>query len=499
MGGVWQHDPRTLRRLPRVPLTDPSGPTGDEWVREEIEEADSKVNRRTSVQNGASRENGLAAERPSDHGLSAKPQSAPLPEFVTPMYDDLETNLPKQLMRFSDQAFDEALPLFPRHNDVQAYLEHYAKDVHHLISFHTRVEDAGPLPSPHGTGWKLQLKPSAGDTESAIFDALVVASGHYNVPSIPPIPGLEAWNSAFPNSITHSKFFRNPDPYVNKQTIVVGNAASGLDIAHHLSPHVTKPLYLSIRSAASPIISAGPSSSSEILEVPQIQRLDAHANPPTVTLSDGTVLTGIDRILFCTGYHYSYPFLRSLPSHDLPPVVTDGSRTREVYRHIFYHPRPSLAFVGLGQKIVPFPVVEAQAAVVAGVWSGRVGLCAEGREGMRRWEAELLERAVRRKGEKDFHTLAFPEDAEYLEDCARWAAGEGEEGGQRKDGGMWKSRKIPPTWDARMWWIRGRVPKIKKAFNDLGERRRRVRTMEELGFVFDEGARREVEELCGKT
>ena len=44
-----------------------------------------------------------------------------------PVYDSLETNVPRQLMTFSDKPWPATTPLFPPHSQVQAYLHSYAE------------------------------------------------------------------------------------------------------------------------------------------------------------------------------------------------------------------------------------------------------------------------------------------------------------------------------------------------------------------------------------
>jgi cation diffusion facilitator CzcD-associated flavoprotein CzcO len=48
------------------------------------------------------------------------------------------------------------------------------------------------------------------------FDALVVASGHYNVPWLPDIPGLVEFDVKFPGVVVHSKHFRKAEEYRGK-------------------------------------------------------------------------------------------------------------------------------------------------------------------------------------------------------------------------------------------------------------------------------------------
>lgn len=48
------------------------------------------------------------------------------------------------------------------------------------------------------------------------FDAVIVASGHYNVPYIPDIPSLVRYETRFPGTILHSKHFRTAREYTGK-------------------------------------------------------------------------------------------------------------------------------------------------------------------------------------------------------------------------------------------------------------------------------------------
>src|SRR5579871_4047717 len=59
-------------------------------------------------------------------------------EFETPLYDNLETNIPKLLMAYSDKPFPADAPLFPKHGMVLKYLEEFAEEVRHLIRFQTQ-------------------------------------------------------------------------------------------------------------------------------------------------------------------------------------------------------------------------------------------------------------------------------------------------------------------------------------------------------------------------
>lgn len=60
------------------------------------------------------------------------PKGAHAPLFSNPMYDNLNTNIPKGLMQFSDQDFPSQSLLFPTREDVQEYILKYSQDVRSL-------------------------------------------------------------------------------------------------------------------------------------------------------------------------------------------------------------------------------------------------------------------------------------------------------------------------------------------------------------------------------
>jgi hypothetical protein len=49
-----------------------------------------------------------------------------------------------------------------------------------------------------------------------LFDAVVVASGHYHAPRIPDITGLADIKRLWPSRVLHSKGYRKPDSYAGK-------------------------------------------------------------------------------------------------------------------------------------------------------------------------------------------------------------------------------------------------------------------------------------------
>lgn len=247
----------------------------------------------------------------------------------------------------------------------------------------------------------------------------------------------------------------------------MGHSASGTDIANQISNVSQLPLIVCEKYAC--ILPAEPSSST--ITLPEISEFILENR--SVKFTNGHVETNVDSVIFCTGYMYSYPFLKSL----WPPVVSDGNRVQNIYQQIFYHPIPTLSFIGLPQRIIPLPVSEGQSALIARIFSGRLSLPSEAH--MQSWEEEYLDQT----GEgKVFHNLAFPLDATYINMLHNRSASAVTRIGLENDG----KGKLPPYWGEKEQWVRERFPLIKEASLKLGAERHKVTTLEELGFDFKE-------------
>jgi len=94
---------------------------------------------------------------------------------------------------------------------------------------------------------------------------------------------------------------------------------------------------------------------------------------------NGTVLSGIDHIIFATGYRYTYPFLpqyhdASLRANETAqgrqPIVTDGTHLRSLYLDLFYIEEPTLAFINMNTAMQSFTYAEYLSVALAKVWKG---------------------------------------------------------------------------------------------------------------------------------
>ncbi|KAL8288510.1 hypothetical protein RB597_000567 [Gaeumannomyces tritici] len=111
------------------------------------------------------------------------------------------------------------------------------------VSYGTTVE----LVEKAGEEWEVTLRREQGEGRdywwAERFDAVVVASGHYNVPYVPAIEGLDEFQRARPGSVLHSKYFRGRDQFRGKTVVVVGASVSAADIAFDLVKVAKPPVH----------------------------------------------------------------------------------------------------------------------------------------------------------------------------------------------------------------------------------------------------------------
>ena len=90
--------------------------------------------------------------------------------------------------------------------------------------------------------------------------------------------------------------------------------------------------------------------------------------PESVELEGGEVVA-VDTLLFCTGYHYTFPL-----SPECGVNVSADERVTPLWKHLFHTRFPSLSFIGIAKKIVPFPQFDCQVQLVVKVLAGDVKL-----------------------------------------------------------------------------------------------------------------------------
>lgn len=259
---------------------------------------------------------------------------------------------------------------------------------------------------------------------------VVVASGHYHSPRVPNIPGIDELKRRYPTRMQHSKGYRTPERFANRNILLIGASVSSADIARELGP-VANTIYQSHRGGAFDLpASILPENATRIEEVvafklPGDDAADTGKDEPlpvTIQLKSGKTLCGIHDILICTGYHITVPFLPDLHSDEVAAadasattLVTDGTQLHNLHKDIFYIPDPSLVFIGVPYFTATFTLFEFQAIFAAKALSGKVELPSE--KAMR----EEYEDRIAAKGYgKTFHSLREKE-VKYVNELMGYA------------------------------------------------------------------------------
>ncbi len=334
------------------------------------------------------------------------------PNGMSSAYKSLFINTSRERMEYSDYPMPKSYPVFPHHTQIAEYFNNYVDHFHFRqhIHFNCLVTQAEPLP---GGGWEITLQ----NGTIQRYRALLVANGHHWDPRWPepPFPGH------FDGDIIHSHFYRVPDPYVDKNVLVLGFGNSAMDIAVETS-RVSKMTYLAVRRGFHiipkyvlgrpldqpilyyqlpnplllrlvalglaiqvgkltnyglpkpdhPVLYAHPTVSSDILTrithgrvkvKPNIRELDGDG----VIFTDGS-REQIDSIIYCTGYKITFPFFK-------PEVVEAKNNELPLFRRVFHPQYRDLFFLGLLQPLgAIMPLAELQSIWVSKYLLGEYAL-----------------------------------------------------------------------------------------------------------------------------
>ncbi|OLN94297.1 Thiol-specific monooxygenase 1 [Colletotrichum chlorophyti] len=361
---------------------------------------------------------------PVPETLPAKtPKQAAVPRFTeTGIYPYLETNVADLPMTFSEETFpavrsENSIALhgpetpFRHWTVVRDFVQGLVnrKGYQDFVSYNTTVELAEKV----GDEWKLTLRKEGGDEDEwwvEYFDAVIVATGHYWVPYIPSIEGLDEFEKARPGSVTHSKLFRGREDYRDKRVVVVGASVSGADISVDLLKTAQLPVY-SVVNGRKPNLYFGDAA----FDHPHISRRAtiARIEGRTVHFIDGTSVVDVDHIIFATGFTWTLPFL--------PSVKIRNNRVPGLYQHVVYHRDPTLMFIGAVAAGLTFKIFEWQGVLAARVLAGRAKLPPA--EEQAKWEADR----TALMGDDMRFCLVHPHFEEYFE-TLRNLAGEPENG-----------------------------------------------------------------------
>ncbi|XP_024409252.2 flavin-containing monooxygenase 2 isoform X1 [Desmodus rotundus] len=344
------------------------------------------------------------------------------------IYQSVITNTSKEMSCFSDFPMPEDFPNFLHNSKLLEYFRIFAKkfDLLKYIQFQTTVLRVKKRPDFSSSGQWEVVTESKGKEHSAVFDAVMVCSGHHILPHIPleSFPGIERFKGQY----FHSRQYKQPDGFEGKHILVIGLGNSAVDIAVELSKKAAQ-VFISTRQGSwvmsrisdngypwdmvfhtrfsSMLQNVLPRVVLKWMSERQMNQWFNHANyglepqnkylmkEPVVNddlpsrilygaikvkskvreltetsaiFEDGTVEEDIDVIVFATGYTFSFPFLEDT-------LVKVENKMVSLYKYMFppHLEKLTLACIGLIQPLGSiFPTVELQAR-----WATRVfkGLC----------------------------------------------------------------------------------------------------------------------------
>ncbi|SAK56430.1 flavin-containing monooxygenase [Caballeronia hypogeia] len=335
----------------------------------------------------------------------------------------MRTNTSRVMSAFSDLDHAADVSIYPRQDQMLAYLERYAAkfDLTRRIRCGTRVERLEAAP---GDGWSIRSRTKHGIAEE-VFRHVVVATGAQARPLTPDIPGIESFKGAL--GIAHTARYEGAARYNGRSVVVAGCSISALEIASDLAfsgaqvtssyrrqryivpkliagvpaehvlfnraaalagetlpPEVLaeglkaavmkaggNPARFGAREPDANVFAAGVSQSQNFLPAvaegrivvrPWIECIDGEA----VHFADGTHAKP-DAILFGTGYGLSMPWL----ADDIAKALGHDGKGIDLFEHTFHPDLEGLAFVGLYNLVGPYlPVLELQARWIAYTLAG---------------------------------------------------------------------------------------------------------------------------------
>jgi putative flavoprotein involved in K+ transport len=150
-------------------------------------------------------------------------------------YDRLRLHTPRLLSGLPGLRIPRRFGRWVTRDDLIEYLRAYA-DTHGIdVQTGTRVTRI----DRDGSSWRLE-------TENRPLRAatVIVATGYNGAPFVPDWPGV----SGFTGELVHSSRYRNPEPYRDRDVLVVGAGNSGAEIAHDVANGGAKSSKLSVRT-----------------------------------------------------------------------------------------------------------------------------------------------------------------------------------------------------------------------------------------------------------
>jgi lysine/ornithine N-monooxygenase len=182
----------------------------------------------------------------------------------------------------------------------------------------------GPLPR-YSLEWEENTN---AETKSRVFDAVCIANGHYAMPNIPYLKGIESYQGRTMHSIEYD----SPECFASETVLCVGGRASGSDLAKEISRYASH-VYLSDSKVQAA------ETQGNVTFVPR--SISINAEGCIAFANDCRITPRVDTIIFCTGYDYHFPFINDNSNFELS-VKPGERRVMPLYRAIMAHRSPKI-------------------------------------------------------------------------------------------------------------------------------------------------------------
>jgi putative flavoprotein involved in K+ transport len=179
----------------------------------------------------------VARELRHRHGISAlvvDKAAAPAVSWRN-RYDNFRLNTNGFMSHLPGQRIPLSAGRWPTKEDMVRYFDRYVRQQDITLALGCEVNRIDRA----ANGWLVET--SSGEIRTP---AVVLATGKYRTPVVPPWPGL----GRFSGEVVHSGDFRNAWPFAGRDVLVVGAGNSAADIAVQLAEDGARKVWLAVRT-----------------------------------------------------------------------------------------------------------------------------------------------------------------------------------------------------------------------------------------------------------
>ncbi|KAK4884290.1 hypothetical protein RN001_000561 [Aquatica leii] len=258
----------------------------------------------------------------------------------TCMYENLVTNVPKELMTCPGFPFSEdKLESYINQSEVLQYYDSFAEafNLKKYIQFCTRVIKILPC----GDKWIVTTQNvCTKHVVSQQFEYVFICNGRFSSPFIPKIPG----DYLFKGVKMHSCDYKKPVKcFQGKRVLIIGGKQSGQDLVWRILK-IAEHVFLSTRE------SDYIDEHKKLTLKPEVQQITEDS-----AVFDDETTELIDIILYCTGYLYVCPFLNNECG-----VKAENNGPAPLYKQIINIAHPTMYFIGIPYVTSGIPVFDLQ-------------------------------------------------------------------------------------------------------------------------------------------